>query len=236
MSKIIIPENKILLLDIESSNLAANFGFPLCVGYMWLNDKKAQAPSLIEYPGSNNTDDSKLMQHMYDVMVEADQWVTWYGKKFDIPFLQSRMLKHGIGVLPPTPHVDGWEIARNKLKLNSNRLKSVENFLELEEKFGIAKTELKPEMWIRAMAGDHKAMKYIQEHAIQDVLVLKEAYLLLAPLTVRLPRVAEYGRCAFCGGSLRDRGGIARTGKRAGVRLQCRECGKWETKPLDNHK
>ena len=47
---------------------------------------------------------------------------------------------------------------------------------KVAEHLGVnSKTEVRPEMWLRAaLDGDRRAMSYIVEHCVQDVLVLEK--------------------------------------------------------------
>lgn len=226
---------KILLYDIEASGLVADFGTTLCVGFKWLGRPAIHVPAIGDYNGicnhcnriNNPTDDKKLLQGIYPYFLEADAVVTWYGKGYDERFLNSRLLYHKLPVLPPVPHIDGWLTAFKKLKLHSNRLASVQEFLELPD----AKTPVKGPQWNKAKAGDVRAMKYVVEHCKTDVKVLEAAYLRLRPLIKEHPSHAladdRPWACPACGGSHLQKRGEQITRTRVYQRLQCRDCGIW---------
>ena len=222
---------KILLWDLETTNLNADFGFILCGGVKELG-KKEKIYSLPEFKRfrTNSVDDKPLVKKLAEVLSEADVWVTWYGTFFDVPYLNSRLIQHGLDPMPPIPHVDGWKIARNRLKLHSNRLASVSAFLSLQEK-----TPILQEHWLKAAAGYHDSIKYVTDHCRQDVIVLEEVYERIKPLALQHPNVAigptgGTGGCPICGNlnTLVKRGfTMARTSKKQ--RYQCRKCGGWST-------
>jgi hypothetical protein len=61
-------------------------------------------------------------------------------------------------------------LARNKLRMSYNSLEQIANHLGCN-----SKTEVNPEQWLAAaLDGSTKAMDYIVEHCIQDVLVLEQ--------------------------------------------------------------
>jgi hypothetical protein len=75
--------------------------------------------------------------------------------------------------MPPLPGkklIDPVLLARNKLRMSFNSLDKVAEHLGVN-----SKTEVRLEMWLRAaLDGDRRAMSYIVEHCVQDVLVLEK--------------------------------------------------------------
>jgi DNA polymerase elongation subunit (family B) len=233
-TKLIVPKvitnkkPKIVFWDLETTNLNANFGYLLCTGYKELGDKKAKVISISDFPSfkSDPTNDKFLVEEFRKVLAEADVTLGWYSSRFDVPYMSSRLLYHGLDVLPPTPHIDLWRTARYKLRLNSNRLASVAAFLDLEEK-----TPLTGPIWIKAAAGDKKSIEYVKEHCLQDVEVLEQAYLKLRPLVAQHPNLGLMsGRdfhCPYCGSSKLQKRGFLVTPTRRYQRQHCQSCGAW---------
>ena len=60
--------------------------------------------------------------------------------------------------------------------MHSNRLGTVADFLGIP-----GKTALKPEIWVQASFGDKKAIAYIHEHNIADVVILEKVHEKLEP-------------------------------------------------------
>ena len=226
--------NKIKLWDIESTNLNANFGYILSIAVKNLGEKSVRCYSVEDYPlyKKEPTSDKALLEDAYKDLSSAGAWVTWYGGGFDVPFVNTRLLSHGMAPMPPIPHIDGWRIARYKMKLHSNRLASVSSFLGISEK-----TPLDGPIWIKASAGDRKALQYIKEHNVQDVIVLEEAFNRIKPLITSGPNLSLLNAltpgkvrgdsCPICGDvKLVKRGtSITQTGRRQ--RYQCSSCGGW---------
>jgi len=224
---------KLILFDIEASNLNANFGICLCVAWKVMGEKKVHSVSLLDGPGSTNgrPNDRYVVKTACAALSQADAVCGWYSKKYDWPFLQTRLLAHRMKPMPPIAHKDAWEIARYRMKLNSNRLKTVSEFLMVEEK-----TALNGPIWIGAAAGNKKDIKYVLDHCKQDVLVLEEVYELIRPLDISHPNLAVVDdrpdTCPICNtpGRLQKRGySIARVTKTP--RFQCQACGGWSKGP-----
>lgn len=218
-------EPRVLLFDLETTNLSADFGFILCIGYKWLGDPKIYCPSIDQSPGyaRNHTDDTWLLEKFRPVVEDADILVAHYGSRFDRPYLQARALFNGLPPFPAlTPLVDTWRIAREKLALSSNRLLSVSNLIGAPEK-----TPLVGRIWVRAMHGDKKAIKYVKEHCLQDIIVLEKVYQAIAPLRTGPPHMNVKGGCPSCGGFRVQSRGRVKTLKSVKQRYSCNECGHW---------
>lgn len=221
---------KILLFDIESTHLKADWATLLCIGWKWYEDDKVNVPSLMDYTNwkKDVTDDSKLLRDFHATMMEADMLVGYFSKGFDIKMLQSKFLEIGLPVLPNIPHVDLFYTVKANMTLTRKSLDNVSRYLGLENE----KTHLSGKIWKRAMAGHTEAIGYVIDHCKADVLVLEELYTKLRPMVRTHPRVAEYGSCNNCGSNkLQRRGYALTTTKGRRVRTQCQQCGAWHTFP-----
>lgn len=230
---------KILLFDVESTDLDADFGTALAFGYKFLDDKKPRVLSITEYYppckkcGRVATDTDKLLiEDAHKIISSSDMLVSWYGKGFDIPFLNTRAVEAGLPPLPPIPHVDLYFTARTHLKLSSNRLASAQDFLQLP----VSKTAILKRTWREAQAGIPSALKYVVDHCEKDVLVLEGAYLKLRPFVLTHPRVAGLGPCRVCGSTKLQKRGLSLlvSTKTPRQRVQCSSCGASDYRPLDD--
>lgn len=226
---------KIIAWDLETSNLNANFGYILCAGWKVIGDSKTHVIKINDFPlhKKDCTNDYEVVKRMGEVLATADGVVTWFGQFFDEPYLNSRLLVHNLPLLPPFTagtHIDGWRIARKKLKLNSNRLASVSSFLGVEEK-----TPLNGPIWVKAMAGDKSALRYVYKHCEQDVIVLEQVYERLKPLcnwhfNVNLaaePADKLAPLCPRCGSDKLERRGFRWSYSTKTQRFYCKGCGAW---------
>lgn len=221
---------KIKLWDLECSDLSANWGVVLCGGI------KTYGRPGVKVPVSHNpVNDRDVIVAIAREVSDADAWITWYGSRFDVPFLNSRLIFHGLDPLPPIPHIDGWKIAKYKLKLNSNRLASVQDFLGLETE----KTKVSGPTWLRAISGDKKAMAYIVEHCRRDVEVLEEAYDRIKALqttpVLNLALSEGIDGCPICGAEAKRlvAHGYGFTNASRYRRYQCTSCGAWKRGRLE---
>ncbi len=176
--KNLIPKDKkVGFLDIETTNLDANFGMMLCWAIKPLN-KQTVYYVISKKDFDSGQYDKEITKKLIKEIEKYDVIVTYYGTKFDIPYARTRALNHNINFpLPRTiRHIDVYYLAKNKLKLNSNRLATVSEFLKVG-----GKTKLDNTMWVRASIGHKKSLEYVLEHNIKDVEVLERTYLKLLP-------------------------------------------------------
>ena len=174
------PPEKIGFLDIEASNLAANFGvmFAYCIKKSWKNEIITGITEPITFKKS--LDKTVVVKCIKD-MTKFDRLVTYYGTKYDIPFIRTRALYHGLDFpgYGSVLHTDLYYMVRNKLRLNSNRLE-----VACRAVFGRSeKTHIENEYWIRALMGDKESLLYILDHCKKDVLETERLFYKLAEFT-----------------------------------------------------
>lgn len=229
---------RILALDIEASNLSADFGIILTFGSKVVGEGKPRVLNILDYrdkTGDLIKAERELLKDISTVMLDAHVWLTHYGTWYDLPFINSRLLYHHLPILPPKfAHIDTWKISRNRLKLRSNRLNTIQEFLKLPTE----KNAILPEQWIRALGGHRPSMSYIVEHNRRDVLVLEQAYERLKPLVIDHPNkglIDGRGGCTVCGEQTLIKKGFKVTRTRKYQQYQCKSCGAWSqgTKPLE---
>lgn len=221
---------KLLSWDLECSNLSADFGIILCAGFKEVGKGKPEVLNLLDYTGADEDlikAEKRLLKDITAKLLDADSWLTHFGTWYDIPFVNSRLLYHGLPVLPAAfPHIDTWKTSKNRLKLRNNRLITISEFIGTAEE----KNAIKPEQWLRALGGHRPSMAYIVEHCRRDVVVLEEVYNALRPLIVDHPNkglVDGRGGCPTCGEQKLQKRGYHFTKTRRYQRFQCSGCGTW---------
>lgn len=230
---------KILIWDIEATNLAADYGRCLCIGYKFLGGK-TKLLRIRDFPtfAKDCTDDKDLLKAFTSIFSAADLHVTWFGDGFDYPFLQTRLMMQGLDPLPNIPSCDGWRIARKRLKFRSNRLDGVSKAIPYSSEIDrLRKTPITPEQWVRGSAGHIPSLKYIEEHCIADVDVLEQVYLKLRPYAFDSANLSklrnpEVEGCAKCGSKKISYWGYRLTARGKSRRFQCQDCGGWGLVPV----
>ena len=226
-----MADPKILFFDIETTHLKADFGTMLAFGYKWSGDEGPTVLSITDYKGwkKDPTDDGKLCRDASKLLEEADMFVTYFGKGFDVKFLNAKMLEHGLPIVPNTAHVDLFYVVKANLALSRKSLGNVGYFLNLNAE----KTPVEGRIWKKAMVGDADSIDYIVEHCAADVNLLEEAYDKLKPLVRQHPRIGTIEQCRVCAGNhLQRRGYNVSVLRGPQYRLKCMDCGHWETRAV----
>lgn len=229
-------EPRILLWDIESTALNATFGTVLCVGWKWFNDPAVEVVSILDSKKKENMlDDRHVVERFSRAFNECDYHVTWYGDRFDLPMVRSKILKHNLPPLAPKPSIDLWKTSRRYFKAHSNRLQVWQQFLGLPHQ----KTPLDFDCWLKAALGDKAALTYIIEHCEADVRVLEDVFRRFRPYLENEPVrgliTGDYCGCPSCGSNNVKREGFKTAATRIYQQWSCKACGRWyrDTRALE---
>jgi len=178
----------------------------------------------------NVTDDRQLVEAFHKIMMEASMYVTFYGKNFDLKWMNSKFLEYGLPVLPGTAHVDLYFTGKAHLNLSRKGLDNYSKFLHLNKK----KYYVEGSMWKLARVGNPEALAKVIQHCAADVNITEQLYLKLRPLVRQHPRISNYESCAACGSPrLQRRGKALSTTKGPRQRVQCMGCGHWSQRPWE---
>lgn len=161
-------------LDIEASSLNADFGHVIS----WAMKRRGGDVKSDLIRHRTLKEERRILRSLLKELDGVDIVYTYYGSKFDVPFLRARCLYHGLEFPEYLSlyHRDVYYLAKRSLKLHSTRLESVARLLGVE-----GKTRVDPAVWVAASFGDRQALQQILEHNIGDVLVLEQVYERLAP-------------------------------------------------------
>lgn len=166
-------------LDIEATNLNANYGYMLCWYIKPKGSNEFDKSVIKKSEIMNHTFDKRIVKELLEAMKKYDILYAHYGAdwRYDLPYIRTRALSHGFEeLLPKRDQVfirDTWSIARSKLKLTSNRLDTIAEALYVND---VKKTRLEPMQWIKGQVGDKEALSYIEEHNMNDVIILEKIH------------------------------------------------------------
>ena len=172
-------ERVIGYLDIESSNLVADFGIMLSWSLKLRDEKEVMVDVITKkdleerLPDGRGAYDYRINKSLIEALNKIDTVIGYYSTKFDIPFVRARCERNGIEFphYSKLHHIDCYYIAKRTLKIHSRRLASVAEHLQIK-----GKSPVKAEIWLDARYGDKKALEYIKIHNINDVLVLEKVH------------------------------------------------------------
>lgn len=139
----------------------------ICVCWKWEGSKKIHH---LEWSKGN---DKELSLKFYETMLTADEVVGHNGDKFDLRWLNTRYLIHGITSIPKIKSIDTLKIARKNFKFSSNRLDAIGKELGFGGKIkhdGI-------DMWHNIIQrNSRKSMADIVRYCKRDVDLLEKIY------------------------------------------------------------
>lgn len=169
-------KERVGFLDIETSNLKANFGIVLC----WcILDQEGNLyyDYLTAADVKKGTEDKRIVQTCINTMNQFDRVVGHFSTYFDIPFLRTRAIMHGLEFPTKLYHTDVWRMCKRKLCLHSNR-----QDVMAESLFGkTVKTRIDHSAWRKATGGHKESVAEVLDHCVKDVDDLKRNFNALLP-------------------------------------------------------
>lgn len=165
---------KIGTWDIEATGLNASFGYLLCVGVKPIGGK-ARVIRLDDFPEYRKTpwDDRALAYAAKKELEKYDILVSYNGTRYDVPFLDTRLVEGGIKPLSADiKHADLYKTVKARLRMHSGRLAALTDFLQTKD----SKTPLTPLVWRKAGAGDRSALDNVAKHNLYDLITLEECF------------------------------------------------------------
>ena len=173
------------ILDIETHNLYANCGILLTYYIKDYHIKKYFSGKIKKKELQSNNIDKELTKQLVKDLSKFQRIITYYGSRFDIPFIRSKALHWKIKFpkYKYIEHVDVYYMVRHKLKLTRNTLENACRFLHIN-----GKNHIDLEIWIKAVTGDRKSLDYIFKHNKYDVDILEKLYDKLVDFSMKTKR------------------------------------------------
>jgi uncharacterized protein YprB with RNaseH-like and TPR domain len=201
----------------------------ICICYKWEDEKEVYA---LQWDAKQN--DKRMLEHFIAVANTANELVGHNGDKFDLAWIRTRCLFHGIDMFPNYQTIDTLKVARSKFRFQSNRLNYIAEFLGLGGKI---KTEFN--LWKDILLNKDKvAMEKMIKYCKKDVSLLEEVYKLLgnhiAPKThYGVVFGQDRGSCPECGAGsedlIKNNSVVTATGLTR-IQYKCKVCNKFHSK------
>ena len=130
--------------------------------------------------------DKKLTAELLADIRKFDRVTTYYGQRFDLPFVKTRAEKWGLDF---PAYRDLWQtdvyfIAKQNLLLHSTRLEHVCEVMGIPSK----EHKLEPDIWQKAQAGHEESLDWIHTHCEEDVISLEAVWKRLRKYTTPAKR------------------------------------------------
>lgn len=221
---------KLLVLDIETvPNLARVWGLwdqniplsmledpgdLLCFAAKWHGERKVRFVK-----GDDMVNTAWALLH------DADAVIHYNGKKFDIPWLNTKFSEAGLPRPSPYKQIDLLQTVRSNFKLPSYKLQYVAQWLKIPGKEDTGGYDT----WRGCLLGEDPAWRKMRKYNVQDVRLTEQVYDRLLPWINNHPNRLLYGEsgCPTCGGRDLIRRGFATTATSRYQQYQCTACGKY---------
>jgi len=143
----------------------------------FLGEDTIYSDKLTNYPAFSKDirNDYHIITSLIELINQADMVVAHNGDKFDVPWLRSRILFHGLPPLQPNKFYDTLKVSKKLLRLPSFSLASICKYYGLTDKLD---NEGFP-LWRACMEGDVDAFNRMEEYNRGDIASLEAVYLLL---------------------------------------------------------
>ena len=194
----------------------------ICICYKWAGEKEVHSLTW-----DAKQDDKSLLEKFIKIANEADELVGHNGDKYDLPWVRTRCLYHGLSLFPSYVTTDTLKYARSKFNFNSNKLDYIAQFLGLG-----AKIHTGFNLWKDIVLNkDKKAMDQMVEYCKGDVVLLEKIYNKLAPhFPEKIHTSEDKADCPTCGSNkwtfTKRRMSALGTTR---VQMQCKKCGRYHT-------
>ena len=199
----------------------------ICICYKWADEDKVYS-----LQWDKNQDDKAMLEKFMVVANEAHELVGHNGDRFDLPWIRTRCLFHGIPCFPSYTTIDTLKHARSKFRFNSNRLDYIAKYLNVGEKSETGGFDLWKDI---VLNNDKDAMTTMVDYCKNDVVILEKVY---NHIKNYVPHKTHYGAletgektcCPECGSEdLRySKTRYSATGTQR-IQMQCNDCHKYHT-------
>lgn len=154
-------------VDIESTGLRADYNSVLVVVVKPFNGK----PKIFKVKQAGN--DQRVVREVKEELEKYNGWVTFYGKGFDIGFLNTRLLRWRIPPIDKRPHIDLYYTLKYNTLMSRRGQGAVLRFLATPQE----KMDMGPEEWNKILHNiNGRAGQQMVKRCVSDVEGLEAMY------------------------------------------------------------
>ena len=158
--------NTLATYDIEATGLRGDYGSTLCVSIK----PYGKEPYTMKIAQHGN--DQKLVREVKEELEKYDCWLTYYGKGFDQPFLNTRLLKWGLPPIDKRLHIDLYYVLKYNTLMSRRSMAQYAGLLEChDQKMGVS-----PNAWSEMGFNMAKQMPTMVSRCESDCKVLEQVY------------------------------------------------------------
>lgn len=153
-------------LNLDYNNILDNAKI-ICICYKWEGNSKTYS---LTWDSKKN--DKKMLRDFIKVLNQANEVIGHNSDKFDIKWLRTRCLIHGIDMMPDYTSIDTLKEARKGFNFPSNRLDSIGRYTGVGKKI-----KTTGELWYdTCFKNDRNALGKMVRYCIRDVVLLERVY------------------------------------------------------------
>jgi hypothetical protein len=171
----------IVSFDIEATGLRGDYNSILCVSIRPVGGDAVTFS--IDTPGR----DRAVVKEAAEVLSNMDCWISYYGKGFDFPMINTRLLKWGLEPLKRKPHIDMYYMLKSNLLTARRSQAHLLDWLRIDKTGAstiadgggdpIHKMSVSADEWNEVLANPAKAMRTMIKRCESDTLGLQSLYL-----------------------------------------------------------
>jgi len=231
---------RILVFDIETAPLRAyvwnrwrqNIGldFTITEWFMlgwsakWLGEDHVYSEFLYDDEAIRE-DDRRIVESLREILNKADIVISFNGKKFDQPYLNTRCLTYGLPPIHPYREIDLYEIAKKQFKFSSSSLNAICRQLGLGSKDDVTWANFKG-----AVEGNLDDLFILEDYCCRDTELTEQLYYKMRPWIKGHANLGVYmsdnnNVCTACGSSKLKEERVFTTNTGKFVTYRCEECG-----------
>jgi DNA polymerase III epsilon subunit-like protein len=170
-----------------------------------------------------------MLKEFCKILAKADEIVAHNGDRFDLKWIRTRALIHGISVMPSPKSIDTLKWAKKYFNFNSNKLDYIAKFLNVGAKMDTGGLDLWKDIVFRK---DQEALDKMVKYCKMDVEVLESVFNKLNAYTLANHNYAvQHGgdkyECPECGAAnFRYNKKVVTASGTVHHWLKCKECNK----------
>ena len=194
----------------------------ICVSYKWEGEDKVHTITW------DNGNDYNLVKEFAEVLKYADEIVAHNGDFFDVKWLRTRALYHGIPFNTYIKTLDTYKKARAQFEFNSFKLDYIAKFLKVGGKIETGGFDL----WKKiTLNHDKEALATMVKYCENDVIILEDVYHKIESYIKPNSHVGVHegghkGSCPCCGSeNVKHIGNLTTTAGTVQRHMECRDCG-----------
>ena len=172
-----LPElegSRMLYLDTETTGLAGGSGtYAFLIGLAYFERSQLRVEQLVM---RSHCEEKAMLQYLIERLEQSDGLVTFNGKSFDIPLLQTRLIMNRLRYdLEELPHLDLLPVARRLWAgaLENCKLETLETHILGLPRLGDVPGWMVPQIFFRYLqTGCARGLAQVAEHNRRDVLTM----------------------------------------------------------------